>query len=46
MVSKKAQEFIGKEIEHHIKDLGMKQKQAIAVAYEEARNKGFKIPRK
>ena len=45
MTSLKARRFIKKHIRHHIKDLDMKPKQAVAVALVEAREKGFRVPR-
>lgn len=45
-ISRKAQRFISKHTRHHIKDLGMPRKQAVAVAYHEARDRGFKIPKR
>lgn len=44
-VPKKVRRFMQRHIRHHIKDYGMTQKQAIAVAYQEARVKyGIKLP--
>jgi len=44
-LSKKAERFIKKHIKRH-RRMGMGEKQAIAVAYHEARDKGFKVPSK
>lgn len=43
MTSAKAQQFIGKHISRHRK-MGMGEKQAVAVALHEARDKGFSVP--
>ena len=45
MTSPKGKRFIKKHIRHHIRDLGMKPKQAVAVAFVEAREKGFRVPK-
>ena len=42
--SEEAREFIGKEVKHHVEDKGMKQDQAVAIAMDEARRKGLKVP--
>jgi hypothetical protein len=44
-VPKKARAFIKRHIRHHIKDYGMGRRQAVRVAYEEARLK-YKMPLK
>jgi hypothetical protein len=44
--SSDAQEFIGKEIGHLMKDKGYKQNQAVAAAIAIARSKGYKVPKK
>ncbi len=44
MTSEKAEKFISKHIKRH-KQMGIPQKQAVAVALHEARDKGFKVPR-
>jgi len=44
---KKARAFIKRHIRHHIKDYGMGKKQAVAVAFSEARAKyKLKLPKK
>ena len=42
MVSKKAQKYISKKIKINLKE-GYPQEQAIAIAYSQARAKGYKI---
>lgn len=44
--SKQARKFMAKHIRRHIKEYGMTKKQAVAVAYAEARKKGYKVPKK
>jgi len=43
-VTEEAQNFISQHIEKHIKEDGMKQDQAAAAAYSEARAKGYDVP--
>lgn len=46
-VPKKVRSFIKRHIRHHIKDYGMGKKQAVKVAYEEARKKyKIRLPKK
>jgi len=46
-IPKKARAFIKRHIRHHIKDYGMGRKQAVAVAYSEAREKyKIKLPKR
>lgn len=45
-LSQKASSFIAKHVKRHIKDFGMSPKQAVAAAYEEARGKGYRVPRR
>lgn len=42
--SEKAREFIGKHVEKHMEEDGMKQDRAVAAAMDEARRKGLKVP--
>lgn len=42
--TERSREFISKEIEHHVKEKGMPQDQAVAAAMSEARRKGMKVP--
>ncbi len=44
MTSKKAERFISRHIRKH-KKMGMSQKQSVAVALHEAREKGYNVPR-
>ena len=41
--SPEAQQFISRHVKKH-KKMGMKQDQAVAVAYHEAREKGYRTP--
>lgn len=41
----RARAFIARHIVHHIEDLGMEPRQAEAAAYDEARKKGYPVPR-
>lgn len=43
-LSERAQDFVSRHIRHHIVDLGMEPRRAIRTAYEEAHEKGFKVP--
>lgn len=43
MTSKKAERFVSRHIRKH-KRMGMGQKQAVAVALHEARDKGYDVP--
>jgi hypothetical protein len=45
MTSKAAREFVARHIRKHRKE-GMPPKQAVAVAYAEAREKGYDVPSK
>lgn len=44
--SKKASDFIGKEISHLINDKGYSHERAVAAALNIAKDKGYKIPKK
>jgi len=45
-ITKAAEKFIKRHIRRHIRIMHMPQRQAIAVALHEARDKGFKVPPK
>lgn len=44
MTSDRARAFISRHIRKHKRELHMGQKQAVAVALHEAREKGYKVP--
>jgi len=46
MASKKAQKYMGNKIEHLMEKENMPQDQAVAVAYQYARKKGYKVSKK
>lgn len=45
-LSPEASQFISTHIRRHRRKLRMPQRQAVAVAYSEARERGYKVPRK
>lgn len=40
----KAQGFISRKVRYYVRDLGMEPKQAVRVAYAQARKKGYRVP--